>query len=123
MSQNYEPNHINQPTQNNNSAIISMVLGIISIVVANPLHIPSVLAIVFALKDKKEHNGAMTGMATAGLICGIVGTALGIISSMIATIAILFYVLYVVVFAFAMIPTIAIGFGKALTVMAIPFLF
>ncbi len=63
-------------------AITSMVMGILSIVLCYSLAcfniIPGILAVVFALVAPKNENGKMQGMAIAGLVCGIVGTVMGL---------------------------------------------
>jgi len=67
-------------------AIASMVLGIVSIVGCVFYGIPSItagpLAIWFSVKAKRAVREGRAprssqGMATAGLVCGIVGTAIG----------------------------------------------
>lgn len=72
-----------QPTSG--KAVASMVLGICSIVGCFFYGIPSLicgpLAIIFAILAKKqiargEAGSSSAGMATAGLICGIIGMAL-----------------------------------------------
>lgn len=62
----------------NPMAIASLVLGILSILV-NPLFVPSILAIVFSVRGRAAAavTGIGRGMATAGLITGIVGIAVG----------------------------------------------
>lgn len=76
--------------QNNNTSVIALVCGIIGIVggwipyVGYVTLIASILGIVFGVKGRKENAaaGQPTGMATAGLVLGIVGvglTVLGII--------------------------------------------
>ncbi len=69
-------------------AVASMVLGICSIAMCMfyglPTLICSPLAIVFSIMAKKqvergEAGGASTGMATAGMVCGIVGLLLALL--------------------------------------------
>lgn len=74
-----DPKNKNQPEQGSGMAIASMVLGILSIItfliffISIPL---GILAIVFGvIANKKQKNG----MATAGLVTGIVGIALSLI--------------------------------------------
>lgn len=56
--------------------IVSMVLGIIGLISCGVFIIPSIAAIIFGAVDKKR--GQLTGMATAGLICGIIGLVIGL---------------------------------------------
>ncbi|QHC66522.1 DUF4190 domain-containing protein [Rathayibacter oskolensis] len=65
----------------NPMAIASLVLGIISILI-NPLLVPSILAIVFGVRGRAaaESLGGGRGLATAGLITGIVGIVTGVLS-------------------------------------------
>lgn len=64
-------------------AISSMVLGILSIIICCCIEYVSlilgILAIVFYAVDRKR-NGKSSGMAIAGLICGIIGTSLSALS-------------------------------------------
>ena len=64
--------------EKNNYAIASLVLGIVSVVFSFILVwiglVTCVVAIVLAVKGRKIE--AKKGMATAGLVLGIVGTAL-----------------------------------------------
>jgi hypothetical protein len=53
-------------------AIASMVLGIISLLCFP--YITGVLAVIFGAVAK--NNGYKSGMATAGIVCGIIGVAL-----------------------------------------------
>lgn len=71
---------VEQPKQTNSLAIVSLVLGIISIVlgccgswIAIVLGIGGIVCAVMANKQGK------TGMAKAGLICSIVGIVLAIV--------------------------------------------
>ncbi len=65
------------PMRYNVFATLSLVLGILSIVMACCCTYLGVLlgvpAIVFAILDRSK-NGKMNGAAIAGLVCGIVGT-------------------------------------------------
>ena len=95
-SYNYQPftaqqqNGYAQPQLNNDAsaskAKVSMILGIISAAVAFmcscfPVSIGlGIAAIILAVKSKKlSADNKLNGMATAGLICGIVGLALGVL--------------------------------------------
>lgn len=62
----------------NPMAVASLVMGILSLVF-NVLFVPSILAIVFAVRGRAAATvtGIGRGMATAGLITGIVGIAFG----------------------------------------------
>ena len=66
----------------NTKAIISLVLGIISILVCCCYGVVSIIlgiaAIVLAVLAKKDNMGKMPGMALGGLICGIIGLLLGL---------------------------------------------
>lgn len=71
----------NEKNTNNTFSILSLVMGIISIVLACccpyvPL-ITGILAVVFAFLSKRE-NEYMDGLSKAGLICGICGFVLSI---------------------------------------------
>lgn len=64
----------------NPMAVASLVLGILSILV-NPLFVPSILAIVFGVRGRAAAAVAGGhGLATAGLVTGIVGIVTGSIS-------------------------------------------
>lgn len=66
----------------NGFSIASLVLGILSLACCCFTYIPLVLGIlgvVFAVIDKKT-NSTMNGMATAGMVCGIVSIAIGVLS-------------------------------------------
>jgi len=62
----------------NPMAIASLVMGILSLVF-NLLFVPSILAIVFSVRGRAAASvtGIGRGMATAGLILGVVGIAVG----------------------------------------------
>jgi uncharacterized protein DUF4190 len=92
------PSFHGQMLPTSGKAVASMVLGICSIVGCVMYGIPSLicgpLAIIFAIMAKKqvargEAGSSSTGMATAGLICGIIGLTMvvlfiGLIAVMIA---------------------------------------
>ena len=68
--------------QQNGYAIAGLVLGILSIVCCCSTYISAamgVIAIVFFVLDKKN-TGKSSGMATAGLVCGIFGLLMAVIS-------------------------------------------
>lgn len=69
------------PTARNGLAIAALVLGIVSVVI-NSFFVPSVLAIVFGLRGRANAallGGSGRGMATAGLVLGILGAAFAVI--------------------------------------------
>ena len=67
------------------SAIVALVCGIVSIVACwipyfNLVSlILGIVGIVFGVKGRKEAPAGKTGMATAGMVCSIIGTALSAI--------------------------------------------
>ncbi len=105
MNEQYDPNEQNMNEQNTNNAerneppiyyesvspaqnashgfaIASLVLGIISVVCCcfYPLGLTlGALAIIFAIIDRRQH-GVFNGLATAGLVLGIIGAAIGVFS-------------------------------------------
>ena len=62
----------------NAKAIISLILGILSVTCCCGGIVPSVVAIILAGSDKKARGGKRSGMATAGMIMGIIGLVIGI---------------------------------------------
>lgn len=64
-------------------AVASLVLGIIGLLI-NPLLIPSILAIVFAVRGRAAAPmvGSGRGLATAGLVIGILGGVSGAVSAL-----------------------------------------
>ncbi|MBP1971108.1 hypothetical protein J2Z83_003247 [Virgibacillus natechei] len=75
-----EPNELNSNNNKfNGKSIAALVLGITSIIIPYIGFILGIIAIVFAaksLKEIKEFNHDGRGLAIAGLVCGIVGTAI-----------------------------------------------
>ncbi|EXX85325.1 hypothetical protein BG53_08985 [Paenibacillus darwinianus] len=68
-----------QPPKTNGKSIAALVLGILSIVIPYLGLIIGIIAIVFSsisLKEIKRSGEQGKGLAIAGLVCGIVGTAL-----------------------------------------------
>ena len=62
-------------------AVASLVLGILSILMAATLLIPLIcgpLAILFGILSRKGDD-KLSGLATAGIICGVVGLVLGLL--------------------------------------------
>ncbi|MBQ8173899.1 MAG: DUF4190 domain-containing protein [Clostridia bacterium] len=84
-NESFEPNYsvindefVAEQKRKNGFSIAALVLGIISIVCCCIDYLGlvcAILAIVFAVLDKKR-NAAMNGMALAGLICGIIGAVI-----------------------------------------------
>lgn len=77
-----------QPTDSKAFSIVSLVTGILSVLIGCCCNqyiaiILGVVAIVFAALSRKK-NGKFSGLAIAGLICGIVGTVFGVLSIIIA---------------------------------------
>ncbi|MCD9022559.1 DUF4190 domain-containing protein [Cohnella silvisoli] len=67
------------PPKTNGKSIAAMVLGILAIVVPYLGFIIGIIAIIFAsisLKEIRNNQEQGRGMAIAGLVCGIVGTAI-----------------------------------------------
>ena len=77
----------NTPVKDNSKAfsITALVLGILSIVggfipyVSYCTLVFGIVGIVFGVKGRKTSPAGKTGMATAGLVCAIVGTALSVL--------------------------------------------
>ncbi len=78
-------NEINNqaPNPNNGLAIASLVLGILSIILCCCISVLGIItgipAIILAVLSKKSNGGKMSGLAIAGLICGIFGLVLSIV--------------------------------------------
>jgi hypothetical protein len=67
------------PSKTNTKSIVSLVLGILSIIIPYLGFLIGIVAIVFASLSFKEIRMRMEqgkGLAVAGLVCGIIGTAL-----------------------------------------------
>lgn len=67
------------PTKTNGKSITSLVLGVLSIVVPYIGFLLGIVAIVFAslsFKELKRTGEQGKGLSIAGLVCGIVGTAI-----------------------------------------------
>lgn len=68
-------------------ALICGIIGVSSLFVANIVYciialVLAILGIIFGaigMKQSKAANGKSSGMAVAGLVCGIVGTVFGVI--------------------------------------------
>ncbi|MGG6310702.1 DUF4190 domain-containing protein [Paenibacillus macerans] len=80
------------PPKTNGKSIASLVLGILSIVIPYVGFILGIVAIVFSslsFKEIKRTNEQGKGLSVAGLVCGIIGTALYGIILLIVVIALL----------------------------------
>ncbi|MGF7046962.1 putative membrane protein [Paenibacillus sp. DS2015] len=67
------------PAKTNGKSITALVLGVLSIILPYIGLLIGIMAIIFAslsLKELKYKNEQGRGLAVAGLVCGIVGTAL-----------------------------------------------
>ncbi|MBP2001235.1 hypothetical protein J2Z69_002278 [Paenibacillus shirakamiensis] len=87
----YPPQH--NPIKTNSKAIPALVLGILAVVIPYIGLIIGIIAIVFArlsLKEIRATGEQGKGMSIAGLVCGIVGTAMYAIILVILIIAVLF---------------------------------
>ena len=65
-----------EKSETNNNSIISLTLGILSIIIPLIGLLPGVLGVVFSRKAKKQiakTNKNGMGLATSGMICSIVG--------------------------------------------------
>lgn len=62
----------------NTKAIISMICGILGVTCCCGSFVPAIVAIVLALLDRKDRGGQFSGMAIAGLVCGIIGILFGV---------------------------------------------
>ena len=67
-----------RPKTSSGKETASLVCGILSFFVAGI--VLGILAIVFAHQAKKENGGILSSTAKAGLICGIIGLVLAVIS-------------------------------------------
>lgn len=95
FNNDYPPGQPPMPAKTNGKAIASLVLGISSIVIPYIGFILGIVAIVFstlAFKEIKKTNEQGKGLTVAGLVCGIIGTAL-------YAIILLFLVIAFIVFA------------------------
>lgn len=87
MNGNYQPPQAPQTPPTQGKAIAALVCGILGIIggwfpiVQYFTFILAIVGIVLGVKARKESAayGAPTGMATAGLVLGIIGTVLGAI--------------------------------------------
>ncbi len=79
-NQGYDPNGYNMnagaPNQQKDDKfnLMSLIFGIVSLVLCNPLGLFSILAVVFAFMGRsRSMTGKFDGKALAGMICGIIG--------------------------------------------------
>ncbi|WP_068786979.1 DUF4190 domain-containing protein [Paenibacillus phocaensis] len=82
------------PPKTNGKSIASLVLGILSIVIPYVGFILGIVAIVFSslsFKEIKRTGEQGKGLGVAGLVCGIIGTALYGIIIVLAIIALLMF--------------------------------
>lgn len=78
------------PPKTNGKSIVALVLGILAVSLPYIGFLIGIVAIVFAslsLKEIKRNGEQGRGMAIAGLVCGIVGTAIYAILLLIVLIA------------------------------------
>ncbi|MDR0518672.1 MAG: DUF4190 domain-containing protein [Clostridiales Family XIII bacterium] len=71
-----QPQYAPQPAKTPTKAIISLVLGILSLFIPFGGLVCAIIAIVLAKQANREMH---TGLATAGFVLGIVGLVLGVI--------------------------------------------
>ena len=69
--------HVQNEEPGKGMAIASLVTGILGLTICSGWGIPNLLALIFAIVARKK--GSRSGMATAGLILGIIGIVLTII--------------------------------------------
>lgn len=90
-NQNFSPNNNqapNQVPQNNNMPVAALICGLLALVFwFIPLRyfnfinlLFSILAIVFGAKGRQTASPNQTGMATAGMVLGIIGVVLYLVS-------------------------------------------
>jgi len=79
-----------EPPKTNGKSIAALVLGILALAIPYVGFVIGIIAIIFAslsLKEIRNTNEQGRGMAIAGLVCGIVGTALYAILLLIVLVA------------------------------------
>ncbi|WP_434752682.1 DUF4190 domain-containing protein [Paenibacillus amylolyticus] len=82
------------PSKTNSKSIVSLVLGILSITIPYLGFLIGIVAIIFASLAFKEIRMRMEqgkGLAIAGLVCGIIGTAIYAIIILLALLAALLF--------------------------------
>lgn len=84
QSYEYDPAGIVEESKGDNMALASMVCGILSILLCCCMGIFSlilgIVAIVLYKKSKDKDGGNPSTTAAAGLICGIIGSVIGVFS-------------------------------------------
>ena len=90
----YPPYPPHLPSKTNSKAIVALVLGILSIVIPYIGLLFGIVAIVFAsmaFKEIRLRQEQGRGMAVAGMVCGIIGTAIyGIILLIVIIVIVVF---------------------------------
>ncbi|MFD0960825.1 DUF4190 domain-containing protein [Paenibacillus chungangensis] len=79
------------PPKTNGKAITALVLGILAIIIPYLGFIIGIVAIIFAslaFKEIKQRQEQGRGLAIAGLVCGIIGTAIYAVIILIFVVAI-----------------------------------
>ncbi|UPW85063.1 DUF4190 domain-containing protein [Lysinibacillus sp. Ag94] len=74
---------MSEKNQTNNSSVISLTVGILSLLIPFIGLILGIIGIIFSSKAVKEihtTNAGSRGLATAGLICSIIGVILQILA-------------------------------------------
>ncbi|MFJ8089186.1 DUF4190 domain-containing protein [Lysinibacillus sp. NPDC095746] len=74
---------MSEKNQTNNSSVISLTVGILSLLIPFIGLILGIIGIIFSSKAVKEihtTNASDRGLATAGLICSIIGVILQILA-------------------------------------------
>ena len=83
------------PQQNNDNAVVSLVLGILSLFFPGPIGLPlGIIGLNFA--KKAQQHPAQSGLASAGRICSIIG----IVLSAFTLAFVVLYFLFIFVLAF-----------------------
>ncbi len=81
----YTPGYDPREAEKNKKGTTSLIFGVLSLVCCNPLCLFSILAIVFAGQSRAmSRDGKYEGTALAGLICGIIGIVVFILSALIS---------------------------------------
>ena len=79
-----QPVYAEPEKKSNTKAILALVFGILSVLIScccTYLGIAlAIAAIILAVVSKKDNNGKMSGMAIAGMICGIFSIVLCVVS-------------------------------------------
>ncbi len=92
--QGIQPQYPPAPPQTNGKSIAALVLGILSVIIPYVGFILGILAIIFgklSLNEVKRRGDGGKGLAVAGLVCGIIGTAIYALIILIAVIGLISY--------------------------------